>query len=59
MCMFYMAQAYSKLGENVKAAFYCAETMKRQIESGDFDVKDWAINCINLAEYYTENEYFN
>ncbi|CAG9330047.1 unnamed protein product [Blepharisma stoltei] len=59
LTLFYMAQEFAKLGEKEKSAMYCAETMKRQIESGDYDIKDWAINSINLAEYYVENGYLN
>jgi tetratricopeptide (TPR) repeat protein len=57
LTLFYMAQAYSKLGDKHKSASFCAETLKRQMISGDYDMKDWAINCINMAEYYVENNY--
>lgn len=57
LTLFYMAQAHSKLGNKHKSASFCAETMKRQMISGDYDMKDWAINCINMAEYYIENNY--
>jgi KIF-binding protein len=57
LTLFYMAQAYSKLGDKHKSASYCAETLKRQMISGDYDMKDWAVNCINMAEYYVENGY--
>ena len=40
LTLFYMAQAFSKIGEKHKSATYCAETLKRQIISGDFDMKD-------------------
>jgi KIF-binding protein len=58
LTLFYMAQAFSKLGEKHKSASYCAETLKRQMISGDYDMKDWAVNSINMAEYYVENYYF-
>jgi hypothetical protein len=57
--LFYLAQAYSKMNQKDKAAGYCAETMRRQIESGDYQTKDWAINAINMAEYYIEHEFLN
>lgn len=47
LTLFYMAQAYSKLGNKHQSARFCAETMKRQMISGDYDMKDWAVNCIN------------
>ena len=57
LTLFYMAQAFSKIGEKHKSASYCAETLKRQMISGDYDMKDWAVNSINMAEYYIENNY--
>lgn len=59
LTMFYLAQCYAKTGEKEVAARYCGETMKRQLLSGDYLAKDWAINTVNLADYYVENQYFN
>ena len=53
-----MAQVYTKLGQNEKAVQFCAETMKRQLAFREYEVKDWGINCINLAEYFIKNGYF-
>lgn len=59
LTLFYMAQAYAKLGEKEKSAMFCAETMERQIKSGDYDIKDWAVNSINMSEYYNECGFLN
>lgn len=59
LTLFYMAQAFGKLGNKHKSAEYCAETLKRQMISGDYDMKDWAVNTINMAEYYVENNYIS
>lgn len=59
LTMFYLAQCYSKTGDKQTAARYCGETMKRQILSGDYLPKDWAINTVNLADYYVENHYYS
>ena len=32
--------------------------MKRQLETKEYEVKDWAINCINLADYFVETNNF-
>jgi hypothetical protein len=32
--------------------------MKRQLAFGDYEVKDWCINCINLSEYFIKNGFF-
>jgi hypothetical protein len=55
--LFYLAQIYTSLKQNEKAIEYCAMTMKRQLETGEFEPKDWAINCINLGEYFIENNH--
>ena len=59
LSLFYMAQCYEKLGDKQKAAMYCAETMQRQMETGDYEIKDWAVNAISMAEYYQETKYLN
>mmetsp|Transcript_28882 Transcript_28882/g.51478 ORF Transcript_28882/g.51478 Transcript_28882/m.51478 type:complete len:551 (-) Transcript_28882:130-1782(-) len=59
LTLFYLAQAYSKLGKKDEAAWYCVLTMSRQIASGDYQVKDWSVNAINMAEYYAEQKLFS
>ncbi|CDW81364.1 kif1-binding protein homolog [Stylonychia lemnae] len=58
LTLFYMAQVYTKLGQNEKAVQFCADTMKRQLAFKEYDVKDWAVNCINLSEYFIKNGHF-
>jgi len=58
LTLFYMAQAYAKIGMKVKAAQYCGWTLKRQFETGDYEMKDWSINCLSLAEYYDSSQEF-
>jgi hypothetical protein len=53
-----MAQAYGKLQQKDKAVTYCALTMKRQLETNEYEVKDWTMNCISLAEYFIEQNNF-
>jgi UDP-galactopyranose mutase len=53
-----MAQVFTKMGQNEQAVQFCAETMKRQLTFKEYEVKDWGINCINLAEYFVKNGYF-
>eukprot|EP01017_Pseudomicrothorax_dubius_P019360 TRINITY_DN2127_c0_g1_i17.p1 TRINITY_DN2127_c0_g1~~TRINITY_DN2127_c0_g1_i17.p1 ORF type:complete len:533 (+),score=119.46 TRINITY_DN2127_c0_g1_i17:72-1670(+) len=55
---FYLAQAYAKIGKKEKAAHYCGLTMKRQFEVNTYQVKDFCLNCINLAEFYQNRESF-
>ena len=58
LTLFYMAQVYTKMGENEKAVQNCADTMKRQMTFKEYEIKDWAINCINIAEYFVKNGHF-
>ena len=32
--------------------------MQRQLATGEYQIKDWAINCINIAEYFVKNAHF-
>jgi len=32
--------------------------MKRQLTFKEFEVKDWAINSVNIAEYFVRNQHF-
>ncbi len=43
------------MGENEKAVQNCADTMKRQLTFKEYEIKDWAVNCINIAEYFVKN----
>uniref|UniRef100_A0A2L2Y9L6 KIF-binding protein n=1 Tax=Parasteatoda tepidariorum TaxID=114398 RepID=A0A2L2Y9L6_PARTP len=56
--LYYMAQVYEAVDDNDKSASCCRETLKRQRESGDYDVNDWALNCATLSQYYTKNEMY-
>lgn len=58
LTLFFLAQVYTKLGQHTRAVGYCAETMKRQLYYKEYEIKDWAINCINLSEYFIKNGYF-
>lgn len=50
---------YTKLQKNEKAVGYCAQTVKRQLETNEYEIKDWSTNCLNLAEYFIENNHFS
>ena len=59
LTLFFVAQAHTKMGEKEKAARYCGNTLKRQFETNEYQLKDWCVNCISLAEYYTNNNSFS
>lgn len=58
LTQFYLAQAYTKIGQKEKAAFYCGSTMKRQYENQEFVLKEWCVNSISLSEFYQNNRNF-
>ena len=59
LTLFYMAQVYTKLNNTDKAVHFCAATMKRQLTYQEYEVKDWCINCVNLAEYFVRNGHYS
>ena len=38
---FYLAQCWTKFGDKEKSAYYCGITMKRQLDSGQYEVIDY------------------
>ncbi|XP_064622870.1 KIF-binding protein-like [Lineus longissimus] len=56
--LYYLAQVYGRLEENKKAALYCQNTLKRQLETKKYNPYDWALNAATLAQYYIVNEDF-
>lgn len=42
-----------------EGARYCGLTMQRQLDTNDYNAKDWIYNAINLSEYYAENQWFS
>jgi hypothetical protein len=58
LTIFYYAQAFTKLGFRKKAIKYCSLILKRQIELNDYEIKDALMNCLNLSEFYMENQHY-
>ncbi|XP_076310900.1 KIF-binding protein [Tachypleus tridentatus] len=56
--LYYLAQVYEHLGESERAAMYCHSTLKRQVESGDYDPVDWALNSATLAQFFIARDNF-
>jgi hypothetical protein len=50
---FYSAQVYQQSGDVERGIQYCCLTIQRQIQSQQYDFKDFARNCMSLAEYFT------
>ena len=58
LTIFYYAQAFTKLGFRKKAIKYCSLILKRQIEFNDFELQDALVNCLNLSDFYMENQHY-
>lgn len=58
LCTYYMAQVLGHLGELEKSAQYCNFTLRRQMESDDYDPIDWALNAATLSQYYINPNQF-
>lgn len=58
LCTYYMAQVLGHLGELEKSAQYCNLTLRRQLESDDYDPIDWALNAATLSQYYISPNLF-
>ncbi len=57
---FYLAQAYAKKEDSKdKSAEYCGITLKRQVDCGDYESKDWANNSMGLAEFYKQEKMYS
>jgi len=58
LTLYYLAQIYGSLNEHIKSAVYCHTTLKRQLESKDFDPVDWALNSATLSQFFMEKNGF-
>jgi len=58
LTLFYLAQAYTKMGLKDLAGEYCGLTLQRQHESGKYELKDFVNNLIGLSEYYQGSKCF-
>lgn len=57
---FYLAQAWAKeKGGAEKAAYYCGITLKRQVDTGDYEAKDWANNSMGLSDYFRQERMYS
>ena len=56
--LYYLAQVNAAMGQSEKGAMYCHTTLLRQLETGQYDPVDWALNCATLSQYYiTQGNY--
>jgi KIF-binding protein len=58
LTLYYMAQVYGTLGQTLKSALYCHNTLQRQLESKEFDSIDWALNAATLSQFFATHNGF-
>jgi hypothetical protein len=50
---FYKAQVFAKIGDIEKGIQYSAKTLQRQLKTGEYQLKDFVINCVTMGDYFT------
>ncbi|KAF4514195.1 UNVERIFIED_CONTAM: hypothetical protein B566_EDAN019394 [Ephemera danica] len=56
--LYYLAQVYGALKEHLRSAVYCHNTLKRQLESKNFESIDWALNAATLSQFFATHNGF-
>ncbi|XP_034247264.1 KIF-binding protein [Thrips palmi] len=52
LTLYYLAQIYGTLKDELRSAVYCHNTLKRQLESKDYDPIEWALNAATLSQFF-------
>lgn len=58
LTLYYLAQVYGSLKQNLKSAIYCHITLKRQLQYNDYEAIDWALNSATLSQFFSEQNGF-
>lgn len=58
LTLYYMAQIYGSLKENLKSAIYCHVTLRRQLQYSDYEPIEWSLNSAALSQYFAEQNGF-
>ncbi|EFA01949.1 KIF-binding protein [Tribolium castaneum] len=58
LTVYYLAQIYGALKDALKSAVYCHNTLQRQLDSGDYESIDWALNAATLSQFLMEQNGF-
>lgn len=45
-------QIYGTLKDELRSSVYCHNTLKRQLESKDYDPIEWALNAATLSQFF-------
>lgn len=58
LTLYYLAQIYGALKDTLKSAVYCHITLKRQLQSDDYELIEWALNAATLSQFFMEKNGF-
>ncbi|KPI92917.1 KIF1-binding protein-like [Papilio xuthus] len=58
LTLYYLAQVFWALKQNLKAAIYYYVTLRRQLQYSDYEPIDWALNSATLSQYFAEQNGF-
>ncbi|XP_063360009.1 KIF-binding protein-like [Cydia amplana] len=58
LTLYYLAQVYGILKENLKSGVYCHSTLRRQLQYSDYEPIDWALNSATLSQFFAEQNGF-
>lgn len=56
--LFYLAQVHKQLGQYDLSASYCQKTLTKQIQDGEYEPSEWAINAAGLSQYFITKNMF-
>lgn len=56
--LFYLAQVHKQLGNNDLSASYCQKTLTKQLQAGEYEANEWAINAAGLSQYFVTKNMF-
>ncbi|XP_050082355.1 KIF-binding protein-like [Anopheles aquasalis] len=52
LTLYYLAQVFGFLDNELEKARYCCITLKRQLEYNEYEHVDWILNASTLSQYY-------
>lgn len=58
LSLYYLAQIFGSLKENLKSGIYCHLTLRRQLQYSDYEPIDWSLNCAALSQFFAEQKGF-
>ncbi|KAM3963724.1 KIF-binding protein [Aphomia sociella] len=58
LTLYYLAQVFGSLKENLKSAIYCHVTLRRQLQYSDYEPIDWSLNAATLSQFFAEQNGF-